>query len=63
LAPDAVQVYVAPGLLVTDSATVFPRHTGLGLAVIAEGAAGEDGSDKFTGPAYTPEAQPEKLLI
>jgi hypothetical protein len=47
---EALQVYVAPGLLVKVRFTVVPRHTGFGVADRPAGADGDPGSERLTAP-------------
>lgn len=62
LVEDELQLYVAPGLFVTERFTVNPGHTGFGLATNPTGVAGAFGSVKVTGPAYGFDEHPDALV-
>ena len=59
---DEVQLNVAPGLGLTETVIISPRHAGFGFAIILEGAGGDPGSDRLTGPAKTPDVHPIEFV-
>ena len=62
-AGDTLQLYVAPGLLVTLRLISVPAQVGLGMASRPAGADGALGSVSSIGPLYTPEVQPPALVM